>query len=210
MIKAIIFDLDGVLVDACEWHYQALNEALKSVAGTEINMDEHVTTFNGLPTRQKLEILTAQGRIGQDCHDKVWDEKQRLTESVIKQNASVDHDKKQMHLRLAVEGYVLGCVTNSIRRTANLMLEKTGQMEHLALVITNEDVISPKPSPEGYVQAMDNFGVLPQETLIVEDSDKGYLAAMKSGAHVLRVKNATHVNLTAVLSKIKSVGMEDT
>ena len=63
MIKALLYDLDGVLVDATEWHYESLNEALEEVAGFIIERSEHVTTFNGIPTNTKLEILEKQGRL---------------------------------------------------------------------------------------------------------------------------------------------------
>ena len=56
MIKAILYDLDGVLVDATEWHYESLNSALKEICGFIINRDEHISTFNGIPTMKKLEI----------------------------------------------------------------------------------------------------------------------------------------------------------
>ena len=210
MIRAILFDLDGVLVDACEWHYQALNQALLAVCDVEINRQEHVSTFNGLPTKTKLNMLTEQGRISRDSHNKVWSEKQRLTEEVINDNASTDADKQNMHRSLGEQGYMLGCVTNSIKLTAHLMLKKTGQMKFLALTVTNEDVSVPKPSPEGYIKAMAAMGVSPSEVIIVEDSDKGFAAATASGAYVLRVKNATHVNLDSILSKIQLVESEST
>ena len=61
--KLVIFDLDGVLVDACEWHRIALNEALKKVCNYEISLEDHYSTFNGIPTRVKLEKLTEMGKI---------------------------------------------------------------------------------------------------------------------------------------------------
>ena len=57
MIKVILFDLDGVLVDACEWHYLALNRALKECGLSEISEQDHVKKFNGLPTRVKLKMM---------------------------------------------------------------------------------------------------------------------------------------------------------
>ena len=47
-VQAILFDLDGVLVDACDWHYLALNEALKGIGVAPISREDHVTTYNGL------------------------------------------------------------------------------------------------------------------------------------------------------------------
>ena len=57
MIKAILYDLDGVLVDATEWHYESLNEALKEISGFEISRLEHIQTFNGLPTQIFFHIF---------------------------------------------------------------------------------------------------------------------------------------------------------
>ena len=87
MIKCVLFDLDGVLVDACEWHYEALNLALQEVAGIMIERSEHESTFNGLPTKTKLNILTDQGRLDASDHDAVWSKKQDSTEEVIMRSA---------------------------------------------------------------------------------------------------------------------------
>ena len=59
MIKAVIFDMDGVLIDAKEWHYEALNNALK-LFGYKISRHDHLVTFDGLPTRAKLQMMTEQ------------------------------------------------------------------------------------------------------------------------------------------------------
>jgi beta-phosphoglucomutase-like phosphatase (HAD superfamily) len=58
MIKATIFDMDGVLIEAKDWHYEALNRAL-NLFGFEISRYQHLTTYNGLPTRKKLEMLSS-------------------------------------------------------------------------------------------------------------------------------------------------------
>ena len=57
MIKAIFFDLDGVLVDACDWHYHSLNDALEHFKGFKISYSDHLDKYNGLPTSVKLDIL---------------------------------------------------------------------------------------------------------------------------------------------------------
>ena len=56
-VKAILFDMDGVLIDAKEWHYEALNRALK-LFGFEISKFEHIHTFDGLSTKDKLKLLS--------------------------------------------------------------------------------------------------------------------------------------------------------
>ena len=77
MIKGILYDLDGVLVDATEWHYESLNNALKEVVGFIIKREEHISTFNGIPTIKKLEILHNQGRLDRSLFDKIWEKKTR-------------------------------------------------------------------------------------------------------------------------------------
>ena len=77
--KAIIFDLDGVLVDACEWHRVALNMALKEISGYEVSLEEHKKIFNGIPTLKKLEILAERNNILQKDIDSIFIRKQELT-----------------------------------------------------------------------------------------------------------------------------------
>ena len=192
-IKSILFDLDGVLVEACHWHYEALNRSLLAVAGIEIDYEDHVQNFNGLPTKIKLEILKNRGSISDYQIDQIWSLKQKNTIDVINDNAQTDAEKMLIHENLKYLNIPRVCVTNSIRETATLMLEKTGQLESINLLISNEDVRNNKPHPEAYVKAMVKMGTLPEETLIVEDSDKGMEAALGTGSHILRVKNSEEV-----------------
>jgi beta-phosphoglucomutase len=192
--KAVLFDLDGVLVDACDWHYEALNRALKEVAGYEISRQDHETTYNGLPTKVKLKALAEKGLIQESDIERISELKQELTVGVIEDLCTVDSSKTQLMARLKKEGYKLACVTNSIRKTARLMLKNSGVLEYLDCVISNEDVCNAKPHPEGYIKALVMLNCLPQNAIIVEDSPKGIQAAKLVGAKVVEVANATEVN----------------
>jgi HAD superfamily hydrolase (TIGR01509 family) len=192
--KAVLFDLDGVLVDACDWHYEALNRALKEVAGYEVSRQDHETTYNGLPTKVKLKALAEKGLIQESDIERISELKQELTVGVIEDLCTVDSSKTQLMARLKKEGYKLACVTNSIRKTARLMLKNSGVLEYLDCVISNEDVCNAKPHPEGYIKALVMLNCLPQNAIIVEDSPKGIQAAKLVGAKVVEVANATEVN----------------
>ena len=205
MIKLILFDLDGVLVDACDWHYEALNMSLQKNAGIKISRTDHENKFNGSPTSVKLKILLSEGLVSRDTLESIWEDKQKFTILTIEHNASLDKQKVSMHESLISSGYKIGCVTNSISKTAKLMLEKTGQLKLMGLIISNEDVNRPKPSPECYIKAMKYFEIDPENTLIIEDSEKGYKSAIDSGAYVLRVSNISEVNLSSIMSKISSL-----
>ena len=87
MIELVIFDLDGVLVDACEWHRSALNQALLEVCDYEIPLEEHYSTFNGLPTKEKLKLLTKQKHVKRKDHEVISQRKQELTLELIQKKA---------------------------------------------------------------------------------------------------------------------------
>jgi HAD superfamily hydrolase (TIGR01509 family) len=201
-IKAVLFDLDGVLVDACDWHYQALNRALEEVAHDTIDPQEHQSVFNGLPTKVKLDMLLRAGRIFERDVRRIKTLKQDYTIEIIRANLKPDEKKCAMLRMLRLDGIHTACVTNSIRETADLMLTLTGMRPELEVIISNEDVRNPKPHPEGYWDAMSCFGVLPSETLIVEDSDKGREAARLSGAILFPVANATELTWVRLAEKL--------
>lgn len=194
MIKAIFFDLDGVLIDMVQGHYIALNKALKDVYGFELTYNEHFDYLNGLPTKKKLEKLTKDGRIKLEDHLLIFNKKQFYTKEIIN-----DMPRKQrkivLHQYIKENKLYSVCVTNSIRETAELMLKQTGQFERLDLLISNEDIKKAKPNSEGYITAMVKFGVYPNECIIVEDSPHGYESAKNTGAFVWRVSGPEEVNL---------------
>jgi HAD superfamily hydrolase (TIGR01509 family) len=201
--KLVLFDLDGVLVNACDWHYEALNLALKEIAGTEINRKEHEETFNGLPTLTKLDQLIKLGRVNASDKNKISERKQELTRDVLVERCKLDPEKMRVMSWLKDRNVTTMCVTNSIRDSAEIMLVKSGIREFLSGVVSNEDIANPKPNSEGYVTAMARAGVIPRDTVIVEDSPKGIQAASGLGATVIEVGNADDVTVELMRDRIK-------
>ena len=193
--KCVLFDLDGVLVDACDWHYEALNRALKEVAYYEISRQDHYEKYNGLPTLTKLSMLNDIGVITDEDVRKISDVKQEHTIKVIEELCKRDQSKVELMRALKDNGYEIAVVTNSIRKTATLMLSNSGVLPFVDLLISNEDTDRNKPYPDPYIIAIHLLNSSHNKTIIVEDSPKGIKAAKDSGAHVLEVKDATEVNL---------------
>ena len=198
-----MFDLDGVLVEAKEIHFETLNVAIKEIAGSEyvISLNEHYSTYDGLKTNQKLELLTKNKGLSAEHYTKIWDKKQQYT---IDQISNLKQDERLIDIfkRLRSGGYKLACASNSIRRSVLVMLAKIGIIEYMDLIVSNEDVKNSKPHPEMYWKSMSMMGVLPEETLIVEDSPHGLLAASRSRANVLRVNNPTDLTFDKLLVKL--------
>jgi HAD superfamily hydrolase (TIGR01509 family) len=201
MKKLIIFDLDGVLVEAKNIHFDALNRALGKKY--EINWEEHLSIYDGLKTNQKLEILTERKGLSRDMYKKIWDDKQKYTSEELLNIVESD-DLKTCIQKLSDEGYKLAVCSNSIKKTVLIVLSKLGIIQNFDLILSNEDVINSKPHPEIYWKAMSKLGFIPEETLIVEDSPYGLLAASRSRADILRVnspKDVTYENIKNRINK---------
>jgi beta-phosphoglucomutase len=195
MIKLVCFDLDGVLVDACEWHRIALNEALLEICNYEISLNDHYSIYNGLPTKIKLNMLAERGLIQKELIPIISQKKQFLTSKIIENYAKPREEKIELLQYLVDNSKILCCYTNSIRDSAFLMLEKTNILNYFRTILSNQDVEKPKPDPEGYLFLMNYYKIKPEETIIIEDSPTGFEAAYKSGAKVFKVNNADEVNL---------------
>jgi len=206
-IKFVIFDLDGVLVEAKEIHYEALNEALGEKY--MITWDEHLSRYDGLKTSQKLEMLTKDKGLPVELYDKVWVNKQKLTIEKLR-SLSQSEQLIECMSSLTNDGYKIAVCSNSIRKTVLTVLSKLGIIEYVDLIISNEDVKNSKPHPEMYWKAISVMSFLPEQTLIVEDSPYGLLAASRSKSHVLRVKSPTEVSYSNIIKKINEIKMGNT
>lgn len=205
MIHAIVFDMDGVLIDAREWHYEALNRALR-LFGTEISRYDHLTTFDGLPTRRKLQMLSAERELPAELHDFINELKQLYTMELVYARCRPRFAHEYLLSRLKARGYRLGVASNSIRNTVEVMMRQAHLDQYLDVMLSNEDVQCSKPDPEIYITAMRKLGVTPEECLVVEDSEHGMRAAHAARAHVLKVANIDEVTLENIERCIDACG----
>ena len=199
MIRLVIFDLDGVLVEAKNLHFEAFNRALGDKYA--ISWKEHLSKYDGLKTNQKLEMLTQEKNLPVELHSQIWENKQKYTLQelrLLKPNQTL----QSVMNALVEDGYKIAVCSNSIRKTVLTVLSKLGIMEFMDYIISNEDVQNSKPHPEMYWRAISKMGCLPEETLIVEDSPYGLLAASRAKAHVPRVKNPQEVTYTNIFKKL--------
>jgi HAD superfamily hydrolase (TIGR01509 family) len=189
MIKLIIFDLDGVLVEAKNIHYESLNKALGDYS---ISWAEHLSIYDGLKTNQKLQMLHERKGLPKESFKDIWNDKQKYTLQALK-DLKPNNQLRECMDSLIADGYKLAVCSNSIRKTILTVLSKFDIIDCFDLVLSNEDVTNSKPHPEMYWKVMSQMGVLPEDTLIVEDSPYGLLAAARSKANVLRVKSPKEV-----------------
>jgi beta-phosphoglucomutase len=203
-IKAVIFDMDGVLIDAKDWHYEALNRAL-NLFGFNISRYDHVVTFDGLPTRNKLEMLTREQGLPRGLHSIVNQLKQIYTMELVYSRCKPVFHHEYALSKLRSHGYAIAVASNSIRNTIEVMMRCSNLSKYLDLIVSNEDVTKGKPDPEIYRRTMTKLGVSPEQCLVIEDNEHGIAAARGAGAHLLIVRETTDVTIDAILERISAI-----
>ena len=206
MIKVIIFDLDGVLVDTKLIHFEALNSALKKYNFEEISIEDHVKIFDGLPTIEKLKILQKTKKLPKKFFSKIQKFKQKITSEIlkkkIKKNNKIIKIMRNLHNK-----YKIVVATNAVSSTLNICLNKLGIEKYVDFKLSNEDINRPKPNPEIYLRIFVKFGIYPSEALIIEDSHYGREAAISSGAKLLPIKKVEELDLKKIRLNLTSKKM---
>lgn len=194
MNNLVIFDLDGVLIDSRDMHYDALNLALANVRKEYvINKEEHLSLYDGLPTSKKLTMLTEKKGLPVDKHQQIWEDKQSATLDLF---SKLENDYELMHYfkQLKSHGYNIAVASNSIRNTVKLVLLKLGLLEFIDYYVSNEDVNRNKPFPEMYWKCMTACNAIPKNTVIFEDSHIGRQGALDSGSTLIAIENRYDLN----------------
>ena len=201
-IKAVIFDMDGVLIEAKDWHYEALNKALQ-LFGMEISRYDHLVTYDGLPTKKKLEMLSSERGLPKELHTFINNMKQQYTMEIVYANCKPTFHHEFALSKLKNEGYKMAVCSNSIRNTIEIMMQKAALEQNFEFYVSNEDVKNGKPDPEMYNKAIKELGLTPKECMIIEDNENGIKAARASGAWVMEVDVVEDVNYQNIQKHIK-------
>jgi HAD superfamily hydrolase (TIGR01509 family) len=210
-ITAVIFDLDGVLVDSRPLHYHSFNAALAEANPLfVIPLEEHLAKYDGLPTTKKLALLTAEKGLPEFLHDQVWRRKQYLTVELIAEAVPpAPAPLLEVLDALRSRGIRLFCCSNSITATLESMLRALGIARYFERVYSNEDVEHAKPHPQIYMKCMVDHGLVPSRTLILEDSPIGRTAATLSGAHLCPIADPEDLRLPKVDQHLRSAAQKN-
>ena len=205
MIKLIVFDLDGVLVETKKLHYEAFNKALRDVdTKYEITLEEHLSKYDGLSTRKKLDLLGREKGLSGMEFESIWLRKQLYTSRMLRE-LKFDNRIIEVLSKLKNDGYTIAVASNSIRDSVKITLLKLGFLEYIDFYLSNEDVRHPKPHPEIYLRAIIESSSSPKETLIIEDSIVGRKAANESGAYLMGINNPTDIIYENIIKYINSI-----
>lgn len=203
---ALVFDLDGVLIESKDLHFQTFNQALSEIAGDKYTLlhEEHLALYDGLSTRQKLAKMTSLKGLPEQFHDDIFTRKQELTQAGF-QFLPVDPEVKQTLQQLKNLGFLIGVASNCIRSSVMGLLQRIDVLDSVDVILSNEDVKQPKPFGEIYQLAAASFGLYPDQVIAIEDSKKGFEAVRRAGLSLIRVNSPAQVRVEYLLPKIAEI-----
>ncbi len=204
MIDTIIFDLDGVLIDSKKIHFLALNKSLKeNKINYQISYEDHLKKFDGLPTKKKLEILNKQKIILKSSFKKISEKKNEITRKLLNKNIKFDIKIFNL-LKVLSKKFKIGIATNAIEETLEIAIKKLKIKKFVKFSISTKSIKNPKPHPEIYLRCIINLNSKPKNTLILEDSHNGRIAAKEAGAKLLPIKNLNEVNYNNIINFVQN------
>jgi len=182
MLKAVLVDLDGTIVDTEYANASAYSDAFLE-SGIKVSIEGFIQDYHGMSWKMFMPMILSE-------------ETKHLTEIIVKRKRIIYQDKLGLTklnrnimdlVQSMSETKKLALVTTASKEAVSMLLEHHKIKSLFDFVVTGQDVINSKPSPEGYLLAAQHFGLDIKDCIILEDSEIGIKAAKASGATVLVV-----------------------
>ena len=182
--RLAIFDLDGTLYDTRAVNYMSYKLALQDYH-TKLDRDFFYEHCNGQYYRQFLPIVSSE--LTPEDMEVIHERKKLLYHECLSEAVTNDNLLELIHsIR---KDFYTALVTTASKRNTYEILDHFGHTGLFDLIMTQEDVTKKKPDPEGFIKAIEYFGLTPEETIIFEDSEAGIRAGIASKATVCRAMN---------------------
>ncbi|MFQ5846045.1 MAG: HAD family hydrolase [Candidatus Methylomirabilales bacterium] len=197
MLRAIIFDFDGVIADTERFHFQALQRVLEEVR-IPLSWEEYTQTYLAMDDKDCFHTALAQhGRpVTPEVIEELSERKATYFFSVAASSVALFPGVEGI-IRQAAQKYPLAIASGALRAEIEFIAGKVGLRECFQVVVAAEDVVKGKPDPEAYITALARLNrltsatpVKPSECLVIEDSRHGVAAATSAGMRCLAVANS--------------------
>lgn len=193
MLKAVIFDFDGVIADSEELHYKALNEVFKRYR-VDVPQTVHWEKYLGFTDRENIAAVNNDYKMGLDSDgiERLMKEKKELFEEMAKREAVIIEGVEEFIRRLAAARVRMAICSGALRSDIDIMLDGAGFADLFEVIVSAEDVTKGKPEPEGYLLALERFNqsggfVRASDCIVIEDSHWGLEAALAAGMYPVAV-----------------------
>jgi beta-phosphoglucomutase len=183
MTKAVLWDLDGVLVDTAPFHFQAWQELFRSV-GKGFADGDFRRTF-GL--RNDAILRDILGELAPAEEARLARRKEELYRAKADGRVRAMPGAVELLRRLKREGRKTAIVSSAPRENVRVLLRSLGLEEMFEAVVAEEDAPRGKPDPQGFLLAAEKLGVAPAECVVIEDAPGGLEAAKSGGMRCIGV-----------------------
>jgi len=193
VIKAIIFDMDGVIIDSEPIHIKLEEELFKSL-GVEISEDEHLT-FVGTSSYYMWRKIKERFNLSQSVEELVEVDRKRYLEHVLKTGEIIPIEGiTETVKKLFEKEYKLAVASSSPIDVIELVVKKLGIDKCFEVLVSGDYVKNSKPAPDIFLYTADKLKVKPHECVVIEDSYNGVYGAKKAGMKVIGFKNPNSGN----------------
>lgn len=179
--KLALFDLDGTLFDTRRVNYQSYRYALEKF-GVKLDFEQFGSHFNGRLYKVFLPQIMGSDEHIEEVHDiKIEKYPEFLSEAIPNKSlfSMIDCMKDEFHIAI---------VSTASYENVYQILDYFNVTDKFELILTQREVVNKKPNPEGFIKAMEHFGIGPEDTIVFEDSDVGVEAAARAGCVTYIVK----------------------
>jgi beta-phosphoglucomutase len=197
MLKAVIFDFDGVITDSEILHFRAFNAVLNR-HGVELTTQEYYKSYLGFSDVDCFKFLIDQGRlrIGQSQIAAMAKQKTAIFESLAKTEGKLIEGVRDFLVMLSANNIPMCICSGALLPEIEITLEDAGLRDYFEIIVSAEQVKKGKPHPEGFLLTLKKLDanrrepIEPQQCVVIEDSNWGLQAARAAGMHTVAVTNS--------------------
>ncbi|WP_156308224.1 HAD family hydrolase [Sphingobacterium endophyticum] len=185
-INAVLFDLDGTLIDSEYFYFSNWAPILENDYGLKIDFDEWISNFAGHTLSHNVEMLNTAYKLSVDEEDMWFATRSRYAKANMKNIRLMPYAKEILE-SVRDSGKTIGLVTSSYQTTVDTVLGEHKLLKYFEFFVTREQVENPKPNPEPYLLAVNKLLIPKEEIVVVEDTSTGCTAAKEAGLYCIAV-----------------------
>ncbi|TFG47856.1 MAG: HAD family phosphatase [Candidatus Brocadiia bacterium] len=209
MLRAVIFDFDGVISDTELLHLRAFNNVLAGY-GIEISKDDYFDKYLGLTDLDLIRELTAQGLLkgGEKTAIEAAEKKKVVFENISRDEAEIIEGVREFIAMLYDNRIPMAIFSGALLAEIELILQSVDLRRYFEIIVSAEHVTKAKPDPEGFVLALKRLNIKlgsdisPSQCVVIEDSHWGLEAAIKAGMHTVAVTNSYKAEQLTMAEKV--------
>ena len=188
MIKGIIFDMDGTIVDSLPYHYEAWKIFFNE--NKVENFSEKLNEYKGGGTLDLMRTVYGNQYSKKELK-KMSEDKEKIFRKIYKGEIKQILGFKKFLDELKSKDIMVGLASNAIRKNVSMIINELEIYDYFDSIICGDEVNNGKPNPEMFNETIDRFNINKDECLIFEDSLEGVLAAKNSGVKVIGITSSS-------------------